>query len=100
MDSFSALADPTRREILELLVTKGELSATDISQKFRMSMPAISQHLKILRDTKLVSVEKRAQQRIYQINPTAVNDIEKWIDKLRRNFDERYTRLEKLMKED
>ena len=78
MDAFAAIAQPTRRSILEMLATGGRLSATDISQRFRLSPPAISQHLKVLREARLVRMEKRAQQRIYQINPEALQDFEEW----------------------
>ena len=50
MDVFSALAEPNRRRIMEMLASKGQLSASDISQRFAVSPPAISQHLKVLRD--------------------------------------------------
>jgi DNA-binding transcriptional ArsR family regulator len=66
MDMFTALAEPTRRDILVLLGTHGQLSAGEIYTKFTSSPPAISQHLKVLRDAELVTVEKHAQQRLYQ----------------------------------
>ena len=72
MDMFSALAEPTRRSILEMLASEGRLSASEIADRFPVSAPAISQHLKVLREAKLVQVEKRAQQRIYEINPEAM----------------------------
>lgn len=75
---FAALAVPTRRTIIEMLARRGRLSATDICSKFNMSPPAISQHLKILRDVDLVTVEKRGQQRIYQINVEKVYEFERW----------------------
>ena len=78
MDIFYALSDPTRRKILELLASQGELSATQIYASFQISPPAISQHLKVLREANLVKMDKRAQQRIYQINPEAVHELEDW----------------------
>ena len=98
MDTFSALADPTRRHIIEMLASRGQLSATDISDKFRISPPAISQHLKVLRQTELVLMEKRAQQRIYQINPLAMHKIEEWAKKMTHLWNERFDRLEELLK--
>ena len=73
MDTFQALADPTRRHIIEMIAAKGTLSASDISNKFKISPPAISQHLKVLRETKLVAMEKRAQQRLYTINTSSLD---------------------------
>jgi len=98
MDMFSALAEPTRRSILELLALKGELSATDISDKFKVSPPAISQHLKVLREANLVEMEKRAQQRIYQINPDKMDELEVWVKKLKANWDARFDRLDEVLK--
>ena len=58
MDIFTALAEPTRRTIVELLASSGPLSATEISEQFPVSPPAISQHLKVLREVKLVRVSR------------------------------------------
>jgi DNA-binding transcriptional ArsR family regulator len=96
MDMFSALAEPTRRSILEMLASNGQLSATAISSKFRVSPPAISQHLKILREARLVSMEKHAQQRLYAINPEAMNELEEWARKIAAQWDKRFDALEKL----
>lgn len=96
MDMFSALAEPTRRSILEMLASNGQLSATAISRKFRVSAPAISQHLKILREARLVRMEKHAQQRIYAINPEAMNELEEWARKIGAEWDKRFDALEKL----
>jgi DNA-binding transcriptional ArsR family regulator len=99
MDMFSALAQPTRRSILEMLATRGRLSATDISHRFRLSPPAISQHLKVLREAKLVRMEKRAQQRIYQINPEAMQDFEEWARRMTALWNERFDALDRVLKE-
>ena len=58
MDKFHALAEPTRRHIVEMLAREGELTAGDIQARFNVSAPAISQHLKVLREARLVQVEK------------------------------------------
>jgi len=100
MDMFSALAEPTRRSILEMLASNGELSATAISRKFRVSPPAISQHLKVLREARLVRMEKRAQQRIYEINPEAMVEFEEWARKMTFLWNQRFDALEKLLKEE
>ena len=97
MDTFTALAEPTRRTILEMLAARGELSATDIYKKFKSSPPAISQHLKVLREAKLVRVEKRAQQRIYYISPEPMHELEKWIKQFAANLEERYQALDKVL---
>lgn len=96
MDVFSALGDPTRRHIVELIATSGKLSASDISDKFSVSAPAISQHLKVLREAKLVDMEKRAQQRIYTINTSALQELEIWARKMAQHWEPRFDRLDKL----
>lgn len=99
MDMFSALSDPNRRKIVELIARNGHLSATDISNNFNISAPAISQHLKILRETKLVDMEKRAQQRIYTINTTSLHEIETWISKINKAWNEKFDRLSSVLEE-
>lgn len=97
MDTFTALAEPTRRNILEMLAVNGNLSATDIYRKFKSSPPAISQHLKVLREARLVRVEKRAQQRIYYINPEPMKELEKWVHRFAAQVEERYQRLDEIL---
>lgn len=97
MDMFSALAEPTRRNILELLANSGQLSSSDISDKFHISSPAISQHLKVLREANLVSVEKRAQQRIYRVNVGAMDELEEWVRKMKKAWDTRFAALDKIL---
>lgn len=97
MDTFAALAEPTRRDILIMLVNSGELSASEIYNKFTVSAPAISQHLKVLREAKLVDMEKRAQQRIYTVNPAGMYELETWIKNFTKRMDERFSRLDKVL---
>ena len=97
MDRFQALADPTRRKIIESLAKYGQLSATEISDQFPISPQAISQHLKILREAKWVQVEKRAQQRIYRIDPEATVEMEAWARQLRLLWNQRFDALEEVV---
>jgi len=94
---FYALAEPTRRDIIELLASNGQLSATDISNNFAVSAPAISQHLKVLREANFVRVEKRAQQRIYRINTEAMSEIEGWVQETTRQWNSRFNVLDKIL---
>ena len=96
MDIFFALADPTRRQILEILAGHGPLSASEIYDQFAVSPQAISQHLKVLREAKLVWVEKRAQQRIYQLNPDAMHGLEQWARQMAQLWNQRFDALDKL----
>ncbi|SRR5258708_5037139 len=97
MDVFSALADPTRRTIVELLASNGKLSMTDIFSNFSMSQPAISQHLKVLREAKLVDMEKSAQKHLYKINPSKFLEIEGWIHKMTKVWNDRFDVLNDLL---
>lgn len=98
MDIFYALAEPNRRRIVEILANQGELSASDICDKFDVSAPAISQHLKILREAKLVQMEKRAQQRIYQINPQAMLQLQGWATQMMQLWNQRFDALDEVLK--
>jgi DNA-binding transcriptional ArsR family regulator len=98
MDAFLALAEPTRRNIMEMLQRDGNLSASDIYSKFKATPPAISQHLKVLREANLVRVEKRAQKRIYYVNPEPMKELEKWIQTFTRDWQDRHDRLETMLK--
>src|SRR5262245_28718843 len=93
MDSLTALADPTRRQIVEML-SHGERAAGDIADKFAISAPAISQHLKVLREARLVQVRGEAQRRIYAIGPAGLDDIETWLQHVRRFWKGRLDVLE------
>ena len=83
MLEFTALSDPTRRQILELL-SRGERSAGQIAGAFEMSAPAISQHLKVLREANLVRVRVDAQRRIYTVDPAGFAVIDAWLERMRR----------------
>jgi len=93
MDTFTALAEPTRRQILEMLVVKPGIAAGDIYGRFKASPPAISQHLKVLREANLVRVEKRAQKRIYYVNPESMQEIDKWLEQFRQMWETSFSQL-------
>lgn len=94
MDMFVALADPTRRTILEILASRGELSATALYEHFPVSPQAVSQHLKVLRETHLVEMEKRAQQRVYRLNPETLSQFEEWVTHTKQKWSERFDALD------
>ena len=100
MDQFQALSDPTRRKIIEILARDGELSATEIYDHFPVSPQAVSQHLSVLRKAQLVQVEKRAQQRIYRINPDAMLEMEEWARELRQLWNQRFDAIDQLLQEE
>lgn len=94
---YSALADPTRRNIIELLAASGQMSASDIYSQFSSTPPAISQHLKILYQAKLVKVERQAQRRIYAVNIDTLNEVDNWIKQINMLWAERFDRLDQLL---
>src|SRR5438876_7572101 len=98
MDMFVALADPTRRHILELLADNGELSATAIYEQFSVSPQAISQHLKVLREANFVVMEKRAQKHLYHLNPQTLSQFEAWVQQMRQRWEERFEALDQVLK--
>lgn len=97
---FDALADRTRRTIVELLATNGQMSATDIYQNFEMSHPAVSQHLRVLREAELVHIEKSAQRHLYSLNPTTMRSLEDWVRRATDLWDQRFDQLEKVLEEE
>ena len=76
--AFMALADPTRRQIIAFLAD-GEQPVAAICDQFNCTAPAVSQHLKVLRDTGLVTVRPVAQKRFYAVNKTALTDVATWL---------------------
>lgn len=99
-DLFTAIADPTRRRIVEMLAVHEGMAASDIYDQFEVSPQAISQHLKLLRETQLVQVEKRAQQRIYRLNPDALEPFEAWSRNVRLRWNRRLDAMEAMLKEE
>jgi DNA-binding transcriptional ArsR family regulator len=79
MDVYEALADPTRREIVALLAD-GERNAGDIASRFTIAGPSVSRHLRILRESGLVSSTPQAQARIYRLERPALAEAREWMD--------------------
>lgn len=100
MMTFAALADPTRFHIVEMLAMHGRMGVGQINKEFKVSAPAISQHLKVLKEAKLVKVEINAQQRIYMLNPDGIAEIDDWLTKMRRMWEARFDALEATLKEE
>jgi DNA-binding transcriptional ArsR family regulator len=94
MQSILALADPTRRRILELLAG-GERTAGELVDEFDLSAPAISQHLKVLREAGLVTVRAEGQTRVQTLNPDGFGDLEAWLEQTRSLWSHRLDALER-----
>lgn len=97
MHAFDVLGDPVRRRILELLA-EGELSSGDITAtvraEFGISQPAVSQHLRVLRDSGFATVRPAGTRRLYAVDATPLREVEGWIERVRRFWDQRLDSLE------
>jgi DNA-binding transcriptional ArsR family regulator len=94
MLAFSALADPTRQRIVEMLAVR-ELNAGDIARRFDMTAPAVSQHLRLLREAGIVRVRRDAQRRIYALDPSGLEELDAWLQRFRRFWTTRLDALER-----
>lgn len=95
MDPFAALADPTRRHIVEMLSRGGAMTAGRIADAFPSARPTISRHLRVLREAGLLSVRAVAQQRRYALAPRELAKAEEWIARHRRFWEEGLSRLQR-----
>ena len=80
---FRAISDPTRREILDFL-TKDEKPVAELAKSFDISLPAVSQHLKVLQKANLVTTRRKGRQIIYQLNATPLRQVSRWIQAYER----------------
>jgi DNA-binding transcriptional ArsR family regulator len=93
---LAALSDPTRRAIVERLLTAGELTAGDIAAPFSISTPAISRHLQVLERAGLIERRVARQWRIIRMRPRALAPLESWLARQQRHWTEALDRLEVL----
>jgi DNA-binding transcriptional ArsR family regulator len=91
--TFAALADPTRRAILARLAS-GETSVTELAEPFAMSLPAVSKHLKVLERAGLIARGREAQWRPCRIEPGALKQVDDWLERYRRFWDQSLDRLD------
>lgn len=91
MHAFEVLADPVRRRILELL-TSGELASGDVVEviqaEFGISQPAVSQHLRVLRDNGFANVRAEGARRLYSVEAQGWRDVNAWLERFRRFWDQ------------
>ena len=97
MDTFGAIAEPSRRRIIQLLAQRGNLTASEIARHFQSSGSAISQHLRVLKETKAVFVTREAQKRIYSLNPEALKELSGWLFDLTNQWEQRLTKLDSML---
>ena len=100
MHAFDVLGDPVRRRILELLAN-GERSAGEVStvvqNEFGISQPAVSQHLRVLRESGFTSVRPVGARRLYAVDPIPLRQVDEWLEQFRRSWEESYERLDELL---
>ena len=97
-ETFGALADPTRRTILERL-SSGEASVTELAQPFSMSMPAISKHLKVLERAGLIARGREAQWRPCRLRAGPLQDVAGWVEHYRQFWQQSFDRLDDYLQE-
>jgi DNA-binding transcriptional ArsR family regulator len=99
MNALAALADPKRARIIETLA-EGERTAGELVALFSISQPAVSQHLRVLREAGLVAVERDAQRRVYRLDPRPLRELDRWLDGYRRFWAGKLDDLERHMDEE
>jgi DNA-binding transcriptional ArsR family regulator len=96
--TFAALADPTRRSILARLAS-GETSVTKLAAPFKMSLPAVSKHLKVLAKAGLISRSRRAQVRPCRLQANRLKEVSDWVEPYRRFWEQSFDRLDDYLQE-
>jgi DNA-binding transcriptional ArsR family regulator len=91
---YHAIADPTRRRLLDLL-SRGPQPVTHLAVRFRVTRPAISKHLAVLRRARLVRERKVGRQRFYQLEPAPLKDVAQWVESYRRFWQGNLERLKR-----
>ena len=93
MEALAALADPTRRELVALLA-RGELAAGELAARFPVSRPAISRHLRVLREAGLVTVRTAGRRRFYALDPGPLRELDDWLERYRDLWAQRLDALD------
>jgi DNA-binding transcriptional ArsR family regulator len=95
---FDAVADPTRRHILDLLCDRPR-TVGELVDHFGISQPGISKHLRVLREAGLVQVRRDAQRRWYELDPTPLRQMDEWLERYRHLWEGRLDRLDIYLRE-
>lgn len=97
-DVFQAIADPNRRAILSLLATQ-RLTLNGVAEKFRISRPAISRHIKILKECGLVAIHQQGRERYCEARLDKLQEVSDWVETSRQLWEQRLDRLDEYLKE-
>lgn len=95
---LAALADPTRRAIVEKLA-RGEATVNALAEPLAMSLPGVSKHLKVLQKAGLVVQGRDGQRRPCRLNPKRLEDVSKWTERFRRNWEAKFDQLDQYLTE-
>ena len=93
---FEVIAEPNRRAILGLLASS-EQSVGDLQRRLRMTQPAVSKHLRVLRDSGFVDAEVDAQRRVYRLRPEPLQEVDEWLDQFRKLWSAHMDKLERYL---
>ncbi|WP_425395599.1 ArsR/SmtB family transcription factor [Aeoliella sp.] len=92
-DVFSAIADETRRSMLLRLLREGETNVTDLKEPLSISQPAVSRHLRILREAELIRSRKVGRQVFYEVVPQRLQEVHDWVAHFEKHWDEKLDAL-------
>jgi DNA-binding transcriptional ArsR family regulator len=95
-DVFQAIADPTRRDILNLIAYKS-LNLNSIAEKFDMSRPAISQHIKILAECGLIMIREQGRERYCEVQAQKLSEVSDWLEPFRKLWETRFDKMDALL---
>lgn len=96
---FHALGDPSRLAMVELL-SRGPASVSELAAPFDMALPSVMKHLRVLEEGRLVRSKKSGRVRTYQLQPHVLATLDKWVSQRRAAYNQRFDRLERLLRED
>jgi DNA-binding transcriptional ArsR family regulator len=97
-DVFQAIADPTRRAII-LLLAVGAMTPNGIAEHFQTSRQAVSKHIKVLTECKILSQEQQGREIYYHLNADKMKQVEKWLDQFRQLLAKRFDQLDHVLKQ-
>lgn len=97
-ETFAALAEPNRFRIVELL-RSGPHAVNDIGKRLRLNQPQVSKHLRVLKKVGLVTVQPRAQERVYELRAKPLKEFHDWLEQYRQLWDARFAELDDLVAE-
>lgn len=99
-DVYSAVADPTRREMIHLLAGVDEMPLYEIAARFPMGRTAVSKHLRVLRDADLVTERKVGRETRFRFNPEPLREIQDWLSFYKRFWTEQFDQLKHMLEDD